>query len=278
MSSPSIPLAAILMPPGGVSALPRVMDYWLKVTGLSGCYVPLEVEINDLDAVLATLPKIGFVGLHVAPAYQKAMLAHADIITDRAALMGGANTIIFRKDGKLHGDNTDGYGFVENIRQSMPGWDPRMGPAAIYGAGQSARVIIAALLEVGVQEIRVASRTRPKTDQLRQEFGTRIKVYDWIKAGNLADGAAMVVNATPLGREGMPEFRVPLDGLRPGSAACDLAIDPPDTRFLRQAHDYGSQLIDGAGMMLCQAAPSFERWFGARPPTDDAARALLRST
>lgn len=273
MTRSGTPIAAVLLAPGEASHLPAVFAHWLGVTGRPGRYVPLYVEAQDLGDVIQTLPKAGFVGVHVSPVYQKSILDFADIITDRAALMSAANTVIFRKDGKIHADNTDGYGFIENIRQNAPGWNPKSGPAAVYGAGRSAREIIAALLEVGVEEIRVASRTRPRADTLRNEFGTRIKVFDWLQAGNIVDGAHVVTNCTPLGSEGHADFRVPLDALVPGAVVCDLVIDPPVTRFLRVAMEAGCNPVDGVGMLLCQAAPSFERWFGERPVVDDAARA-----
>ncbi|MBV7380081.1 shikimate dehydrogenase family protein [Maritimibacter dapengensis] len=275
MNEAGRPLAAVLVPPGETSVLPSVFRAWFTATGVHGRYLLLEVMPEDLEQVIAALPKAGFMGLHVAPAYQHQIMDVVDIITDRAALMSGVNTIIFRKDGKFHGDNTDGYGFIENLRQSVPDWNPKAGPAAIYGAGRAARVVVTALMEVGVEEIRIASRNRPKAEMLRHEFGSRIKVFDWLKAGNLADGAGLVVNATPLGREGMSEFRVPMDGLAPGAVACDLTINPPDTRFLRQSAAYGCRVADGVGMLLYQAAPSFERWFGQRPPVDDNIRQAL---
>lgn len=266
------PLAAVLQPKGAKSYLPGMFMHWFIALDIPGAYLPLEVARDDLRQVLEALPKAGFVGVHIAPAYQHAVLEHVDIITDRAALMSAANTIIFRKDGKLHADNTDGYGFIENLRRAAPEWNPKAGPAAIYGAGRAARVVVAALAETGAPEIRISSRSPAKANVLRQEFGTRIKTYDWVKAGNLADGATLIVNATPLGSKDASDFRVPLDGLVPGALACDLTFDTSDTRFLQQARAYGCATADGIGMMLCQAAPSFERWFGKRPPIDDAAR------
>jgi shikimate dehydrogenase len=272
MSDGTPPVAAVLLAPGETSRLPNLFDHWLAATGLPGRYLPLTVQADDLREVITALPKAGFAGVHISAPYQKMVLDHADIITDRAALMSGANTLIFRRDGKIHADNTDGYGFVENIRQNVPGWNPKAGPVVLFGAGRAARVVLSALIEVGVESIRLTARTRPKAEQLRSEFGRRIEVFDWLKAGNLAEGAAMVVNATPLGSRGYTEFRVPIDGLVSGGVACDLTIDPPATRFLRQAASYGCYTVDGVGMMIYQSAPSFERWFGERPPHDDATR------
>lgn len=273
MTAEPTPLAGVLQSAGEPSAVTAIYDYWLERSGLPGRYVPLTVAGDDLGEVIRTLPKAGFVGLNVTRSFQHRVLEHADIITDRAALMSGANTIIFRRDGKTHADNTDGYGFIENIRQSAQGWNPKAGPAAVFGAGRAAREVVTALLEVGVEEIRIASRTRPRAEALRAEFGARIVVSDWVKAGNMIDGARTVVNATPLGTPGAQEFRVPLDALVPGAVVSDLAIAPGMTRLLRVAVEMGAYPVDGIGMVLYQAAPAFERWFGERPVVDQEARA-----
>jgi shikimate dehydrogenase len=267
-----IPLAGILQTADQPSPVTALYDHWLSVMALAGRYVPLTVSAEDLGDVIQILPKAGFVGLNVSPPFQHAVLDHADIITDRAALMSGANTIIFRRDGKIHADNTDGYGFIENIRQTAPGWNPKSGPAAVFGAGRAAREVIAALLEVGVEEIRIANRTRPRAEALRSEFGARLVVTDWMKAGNILEGATTVVNATPLGSSGKAELRVPLDGLLPGAVVNDLVVSPPQTRLLRAAVEAGCYPVDGVGMVLYQAAPAFERWYGTRPDVDARAR------
>lgn len=267
-----IPLAGVLQTAEQPSAVSALYDHWLEAMGIAGRYVPLTVSAEDLGEVIRVLPKAGFVGLNVTPPYQHIVLDHADIITDRAALMNGANTIIFRRDGKIHADNTDGYGFIENIRQNAPGWNPKSGPAAIFGAGRAAREVVTALLEVGVEEIRIANRTRPRAEALRSEFGARIVVHDWVKAGNILEGATTVVNATPLGSADKPGLRVPLDGLKPGAVVTDLVVSPPFTGLLQAAVDRGCYPVDGVGMVLYQAAPAFERWFGTRPEVDDAAR------
>jgi shikimate dehydrogenase len=273
MTITPIPLAGVLQTADHLSEAPAIYDHWLASTGLPGRYVPLTISGDDLGEVVRVLPRAGFVGLNISRPYQRLVLDHADIITDRAALMSGANTIIFRKDGKIHADNTDGYGFIENIRQGAQGWNPKAGPAAVFGAGRAAREVVAALLEVGVEEIRIANRTRPRAEALRAEFGSRIVVTDWVKGGNIVDGAMTIVNATPLGSPGLADFRVPLDGLRPGAVVSDLAISPQVTRLTQVAAQMGCYAVDGIGMVLYQAAPAFERWYGRRPEVDAAARA-----
>ncbi|WP_298562083.1 shikimate dehydrogenase [uncultured Aliiroseovarius sp.] len=272
MSDTRIPLAGVIGNPIEHSLSPRLHGHWLRTMGLAGHYIPMRVEVDDLETVIRTLPKAGFVGLNVTIPHKEAVLKLADIVTDRAALIGAANTLIFRDDGKIHADNTDGFGFTQNLRQSAPEWAPETGPAAVFGAGGAARAILASLIELGVPEIRLSNRTRARADALRAEFGARIVVYDWVQAGNMLDDAVTVVNTSSLGMTGKPEFRVPLDGLMPGAVVNDLVYSPLKTDFLQQAEAAGCHVVDGLGMLLHQAVPGFERWFGTRPVVDDALR------
>ena len=272
MSEHRIPLAGVIGDPIEHSLSPRLHGYWLKTMGLRGHYIPMRVSVDNLEQVIRTLSKAGFVGCNVTIPHKEAALKMADLVTDRAALMGAANTLIFRKDGQIHADNTDGYGFIENLRQGAPGWNPKAGPAAILGAGGAARAIIASLLEIGVPEIYLSNRTRTRADGLRSEFGTRVHVIDWVQAGNMIDDAVTVVNTTSLGMVGKPELRVPLDGLKPGQVVTDLVYTPLQTQFLQAANAAGCTTVDGLGMLLHQAAPGFERWFGKRPVVDDGLR------
>ncbi len=272
---PRIPLAGVIGSPIAHSLSPRLHGHWLKTYGIAGYYIPMDVAGDDLETVLRALPRAGFVGCNVTIPHKEAVLALADVVTDRAALIGAANTLIFRKDGRIHADNTDGYGFIANLRQNAPGWDPASGPAAVMGAGGAARAVIASLLEVGVPEIRLANRTRARAEALRQEFGARIVVHDWVQAGNMLEDAVTVVNSSSLGMTGKPEFRVPLDALSPKAVVTDLVYTPLRTRLLEEAAAIGCTTVDGLGMLLHQAAPAFERWFGIRPDVDQRARDVV---
>jgi shikimate dehydrogenase len=237
----------------------------------------MDVSQSDLKQVLDILPRLGFVGLNVTIPHKETVLGLADVVTDRAALIGAANTLIFRKDGRIHADNTDGSGFMANLRQNAPHWSPASGPAAVFGAGGAARAVIAALIEVGVPEIRLANRTRPRAEALRSDFGAKVVIHDWVQSANMLEGAVVVVNTTSLGMTGKPEFRVPLDALAPGTLVTDLVYAPLKTRFLLEAEARGCHAVDGLGMLLHQAAPGFERWFGLRPEVDDATRTAVLS-
>jgi len=275
---PRIPLAGVIGSPIAHSRSPALHGYWLQRYGLKGFYIPMDVAQADLAQVLQTLPLMGFVGLNVTIPHKETVLALADIVTDRAALIGAANTLIFRKDGSIHADNTDGAGFIANLRQNAPHWQPQAGPAAVFGAGGAARAVIAALIEVGVPEIRLANRTRARAEALRADFGAKVVVHDWVQAGNMLEAVATVVNTTVLGMVGKPDFRVPLDALDRHAVVTDLVYTPLKTALLIEAEELGCTVVDGLGMLLHQAAPGFERWFGQRPEVDEATRqAVLRA-
>jgi shikimate dehydrogenase len=272
-----IPLAGVIGHPIAHSRSPALHGFWLRRYGVKGHYIPMDVAPADLETTLRHLPKIGFVGLNVTLPHKEAILKIADVISDRAALIGAANTLIFRKDGKIHADNTDGAGFVANLRQNAPHWVPTAGPAAVFGAGGAARAVVAALIEVGVPEIRIANRSRPRAEALRADFGAKLVVYDWVQAANMLEGAATVINTTSLGMAGKPEFRVPLDAIEPGAVVNDLVYNPLKTTFLAEAEQRGATIVDGLGMLLHQAAPGFERWFGPTPAVDEATRQAVLS-
>jgi len=272
---PMIPLAGVIGHPVAHSRSPALHGYWLKHYGIKGHYIPMDVAPENLAEVLRTLPKAGFVGCNITIPHKEAVLDLADVVSDRAALIGAANTLIFRPDGKIHADNTDGYGFIANLRAGAPDWIPELGPAAVIGAGGAARAIVASLLDVGCPEIRISNRTRPRAEQLRSEFGARVVVYDWAQAGNMLEEAVTVVNTSSLGMQGKAEFRVPLDALSSQAVVTDCVYTPLRTTLLEEAEARGCVTVDGLGMLLHQAAPGFERWFGQRPEVTPELRAAV---
>lgn len=274
---PRIPLAGVIGSPIAHSRSPALHGYWLKRYGIKGHYIPMDIAQADLREALRMMPRMGFVGCNVTIPHKETVLQIADVVTDRAALIGAANTLIFRKDGKIHADNTDGAGFMANLRQNAPNWNPTAGPAAIFGAGGACRAVLAALIEVGVPEIRLANRTRARAEALRSDFGAKVQVYEWVQAPAMLEGAATVVNTTALGMTGKADMNIPLDTLERSALVTDLVYTPLKTQFLIEAEERGCQTVDGLGMLLHQAAPGFERWFGTRPEVDDATRAAVLS-
>ncbi len=277
MSKDRIPLAGVIGHPVAHSKSPTLHGHWLKSYGLAGHYIPMDVAPDDLEVVLHSLPKAGFVGANVTVPHKEAALRLADVVSDRARKIGAANTLVFRDDGTIYADNTDGYGFMENLRSGAPDWTPGDGPAVVFGAGGAARAVLQALVEAGVPKIMLTNRTRARADKLKDEFGQTITVVDWVQAGNVVENAELVVNTTSLGMQGQLELRVPLDGLQPGAVVTDLVYAPLKTHLLQTAEEAGCTVVDGLGMLLHQAVPGFESWFGVRPEVNLDLRAAVLS-
>lgn len=275
MSLPPIPLAGVIGHPIAHSKSPRLHAHWLKRYGIRGHYIPMEVASNDLAHVLSVLPKAGFRGVNVTIPHKEPVLDIADVISDRAALIGAANTLTFQSDGKLHADNTDGVGFINNLKHNAPNWSAADGPAMILGAGGAARAIVAGLLHDRVPLILLANRTRARADALKAHFGAKVEVVDWNNVPSRLADAATLINTTSLGMTGKEDFKLPLDHLQKGTVVTDIVYTPLTTTLLAKAHERGCQVVDGLGMLLYQAAPGFERWFGQAPVIDEELRQIM---
>lgn len=266
------PIAGVIGYPISHSLSPVLHGYWLKKYGINGFYIPLSLAPADFEKGLRALPKLGFKGVNITIPYKVTAMGLADSVTDRAALIGAANTLTFRDDGSIQADNTDGYGFIQNMRQNAPDWDARSGPALVIGAGGAARAVISALLDSGVTELRLANRTRQRAKSLADHFGAKIQVIDWNRASDAMDGAATIVNTTSLGMEGQSELPVHFEAASATATACDIVYKPLLTTFLRSAQERGLTTVDGVGMLLHQGVPGFENWFRQKPEVDDDLR------
>lgn len=272
MIRPEVPLAAVIGDPIAHSLSPRLHGHWLRRYGLRGHYVPLHVPHAHLADVLRLMPEMGFVGANITIPHKEYVLLVASQITDRAALIGAANTLTFMGDGRVQADNTDGVGFLANIRQNLPGWTAATGPALVLGAGGAAKAIVQALIQDGAPRVMVVNRSRPRADALRDQFGARVEPQDWTRIPDLVADAALIVNTTSLGMVGQPAMSVDLSRLSRLSVVTDIVYKPLETDLLRQARAMGCETVDGLGMLLHQAVPGFERWFGHTPMVDDDLR------
>lgn len=275
MSLAKIPLAGVIGSPIAHSKSPKLHGHWLKHHDINGFYIPMDVNSDHLESVLRTLPKAGFVGVNVTLPHKEAVLQIADQVSDHAQKIGAANTLTFRPDGTIHADNTDGYGFIENLKSGAPDWNPAQGPAAILGAGGASRAVIVSLLDVGVPEILLSNRTGARAEQLKEEFGSRIKTMPWTDAADMIADVSLLVNTTALGMTGKSPLAIPLDRLNAKTTVTDLVYTPLETGLLKSAKAIGCTTVDGLGMLLQQGVPGFERWFGVRPAVDDALRAAV---
>ena len=268
-------LAGVIGDPVAHSRSPRLHGHWLRRYGIEGHYVPLHVSRDRLHETLRMLPELGFKGINVTIPHKETVLQIADSVTDRAALIGAANTLTYTAKGMLQADNTDGAGFIENVRQYTPGWSSSEGPALVLGAGGAARAVVSALLQDGCPEVVLVNRTRARAEALRDHFGAKVQVLDWTQIPDILEDMALLVNTTSLGMAGKQPLHIDLDRLTAQTIVNDIVYMPLRTALLQAAEKKGCHTVDGLGMLLHQAVPGFERWFGTKPAVDDALRAAV---
>ena len=277
MSLSTIPVAAVLGHPINHSKSPKLHNYWLSLFDIDGHYIPLDIDPRNFENSIRALSGLGFIGANVTIPYKEKVLKIADKISDRAAIIGAANTLTFLQDGRIYADNTDGYGFLQNIKCKYNDWTAGEGTSVVFGAGGASRAILGALIEDGANEVILANRTRSRADQLRSDFGAKIKVVDWMKVQNYLSDASTVINATSLGMDGKAELPIPLQGLKKNTLVTDIVYTPLNTPLLENAAKRGCRTVDGLGMLIHQAIPGFERWFGVKPDVSEKLRELLIS-
>ena len=277
MSLSTIPVAAVLGHPINHSKSPKLHNYWLSMFNIEGYYIPLDIDPRNFENSIRALSGLGFVGANVTIPYKEKVLKIADKISDRAAIIGAANTLTFLQDGRIYADNTDGYGFLQNIKCKYNDWTAGEGTSVVFGAGGASRAILGALIEDGANEVILANRTRSRADQLRSDFGAKIKVVDWMKVQNYLSDASTVINATSLGMDGKADLPIPLQGLNKNTLVTDIVYTPLNTPLLENAAKRGCRTVDGLGMLIHQAIPGFERWFGVKPDVSEKLRELLIS-
>lgn len=266
-------LAGVMGWPIAHSRSPQLHGHWLERYGIDGAYVPLAVPPDGLETALRALPLLGFQGCNVTIPHKTVAVALVDTLDPAAGRIGAVNTITVSPDGKLTGTNTDGFGFLANLRQGAPEWRADSGPALVVGAGGAARAVLTALLDDGVPEIRLANRTAEKAEELAASLDkTRIVPISWKDRAAAANGASLVVNTTSLGMSGQPPLDLSLVELPAEAVVTDLVYAPLTTPLLAAAAARGNGVVDGLGMLLHQARPGFAAWFGVEPMVDAALR------
>lgn len=256
------------------SRSPLIHGYWLKAYGIDGTYTKEAVAPDDLEAFLSGLAGNGYAGCNVTVPHKERALALADEADTAARTIGAANTL-WLEEGRLHAGNTDAYGFLANLDEKASGWDKAAGCAFVLGAGGAARAVLHALLSRDIAEIRVANRTKARAEELAAHFGGRIRVLDWEDRDSGAQGCDLIVNTTSLGMTGQDPLAFELAGAAEQTVVNDLVYSPLKTDLLKRAQEKGLRTVDGLGMLLHQAVPGFEKWFGVRPDVTDELRALV---
>lgn len=256
-------LSGVIGYPVAHSLSPRLHQYWLARYKVDGAYIPLAVSPDDLAGVIRVLPRMGFRGVNITLPHKEAVLDLVDEMDETAKKIGAINTLIFR-DGRVIGRNTDAYGFITNLTSQVE-LDFSQTKAVVLGAGGAARGICVALQEAGVSEIVLINRTRDRAEAMAASLDKTIRVADWSARHDVLSTAGLLVNTTSAGMKGKDPLDVQLDTLPVESVVTDIVYTPLMTPLLEAAKARGNRVVDGLGMLIHQAVPGFEAWFGHRP-------------
>lgn len=279
--SPSFPRACIIGYPAMHSRSPLVHGFWLRDYGLPGAYEFAETKPEDLPAFLLSLHANGFVGGNVTIPHKEAAFALADQVTETARVLEAVNTLWFT-EGQLWADNTDVEGFLANLDAGAPGWETSARSATVLGAGGAARAIVYGLLGRGVERVVVVNRTPERVEALAahlgQHFGSgRIVAAGWGDVAAHLPKSGLLVNTTSLGMAHQPPLDIDISRLPDDAVVTDAVYVPLKTPLIALAENRGLRTVGGLGMLLHQAVPGFERWFGRRPEVTPGLIALVEA-
>ncbi len=261
--------------PVGHSLSPRLHGYWLEKYGIDGTYEAIPAEPDRFAERLCELAGAGYGGVNVTLPHKEAALQAVHTVSPEARRIGAVNTIIIHPDGTMEGRNTDAFGFLENLKSSRPGWSANRGPAVLIGAGGAARAIAWALVNDGAPEVRIVNRTLSKAEKVAGDIGGPCLVRPWEDRETALSGAHLLVNATTRGMVGKPPLDLDLSNLPKGALVSDIVYTPLMTPLLAAAAGRGNPVVDGLGMLLHQARPGFEAWFGVAPEVTTGLRAHI---
>lgn len=278
MSNQRFILAGVMGWPVAHSRSPVIHNHWIAKHGLKGAYVQLSVQPEQLGDAIRGLKALGFAGCNVTVPHKVRAMQWMDELHPVAQRMKAINTIVVREDGSLLGMNNDGAGYVQSLRDADAAWRGDTGPVLVLGSGGAARAIVVALLDEGAPEIRLANRTRDKALELAHEFGPRVTVVDWSERSEAMAGISLLINTTTLGMHGQDPLDVRLDALPQTAMVSDAIYIPLQTPLLTAARERGHRTVNGLGMLLNQARPAFEAWFGVMPEITPELRAAIQAT
>ena len=218
---------------------------------------------------------MGFSGVNVTIPHKLSALKIADESSKTAQYIGAANTLTFTKENTIYADNTDAYGFINNIKCKYPDWNPKKGTSVVLGAGGASRAVIAALLSEGSEEIIVLNRTIEKAEELKKDYDNKIIVESWKNINEIASSSSNIINTTSLGMNDETFIAINPKAIPKKALVSDLVYTPLETNLLKIAKDRGSRTVDGLGMLIYQGIPGFEAWFGQKPLVTEELREIL---
>jgi shikimate dehydrogenase len=266
-------VAGVVGRPIAHSLSPMLHNAWIAAANIDAVYAPFSPPERRFPAFVEGFRGGVVCGLNVTLPFKEAALAAADEANALARGAGAANLLLFHADGRIEAQNTDGEGLIYAFARQTPALNLCARPMVIIGAGGAARGAVAALLDAGVSDIRVVNRTKMRAERLATRF-SKTSAWGFERLRQALDGAGVIINATSaeVGGSGLD---VDLAGMAPDAVAMDMLYRPLTTAFLTNAKAQGLQTVDGLDMLIGQAIPSFEAFFGIAPPASVDARALL---
>ena len=278
MTQATFGLTGVMGWPVAHSRSPRLHNYWLAQHGLPGAYVLLPVQPGRLAAALAGLPALGFRGCNVTLPYKADAMRLVQDVDANARRMGAINTIVVQPDGSLKGFNYDGFGYLQSLRDAQPAWRADAGPVIVLGAGGAARAVVASLVDAGAREIRLLNRSLDKAQVLADAFGGPVRVLPWEARADALEDISLLVNTTSQGMHGNPPLDLDLSRLPIHTLVSDVVYVPLETPLLAAARERGNPTVNGLGMLLNQARPAFQAWFGVMPEITPELRAMVEAS
>jgi len=254
------------------SLSPVIHNGWLAACGIDGVYAPFALHPDRFESFVDGLRGGGVTGVNVTLPFKARALAVADEADDAAKAASAANLLLFRPDGAIEARNTDGLGLLAAFHDQAPEVDFKDAAVVILGAGGAARGALGALLEAGVGRIWVLNRTEARARDLADFFGSRVGALPLDAAATAFRSAHVLINASAAGLESDDVPVLPLDQLASGAVVMDMVYKPLQTPLLRQAQSLGFRTVDGLAMLIGQARPSFEAFFGQPAPKGDEPR------
>ncbi len=278
MSDSPFVLAGVMGWPVAHTRSPAIHNHWIAKYGLKGAYVQLPVQPERLEAAIRGLAALGFAGCNVTVPHKVSAMRFMDELHPAARRVAAINTVVVQADGRLLGMNNDGAGYIQSLRDADTTWRGDAGPALVLGAGGAARAIVVALLDEGVPELRITNRTLERAQELAEAFGDRVKVVPWAERNEAMAGVSLLVNTTMLGMHGQAPLDVALHALPQEAMVSDAIYIPMETPLLADARKAGHRTVNGLGMLLNQARPAFQSWFGVLPEVTPELRAAVEAT
>ena len=271
-------MAGVMGWPVAHSRSPVIHNHWIRQYGLDGAYGLFPVQPSQLETAIRGLKALGLAGCNITIPHKVEAMRYMDWVEPLALRMGAINTIVVQADGALHGFNNDGYGYLQSLREAQPNWRADAGPAVVLGAGGAARAIVVSLIDAGATEIRILNRTRHKADELAQEFGQVVTAFDWKERSEALHNAALLVNTTNQGMHGENALEIDLAQLPTSALVSDAIYIPLETPLLAAARQRGNTTVNGLGMLLHQARPAFNAWFGVMPEVTPELKSAIMAT